>query len=84
MTNIVSQPKKLKKIQPEPSGVNENDDMKRSGFSVGNIVFHERFGKGEISQIEAMGGDFKLTIQFEKEGEKKILKKYANLKKLSE
>jgi hypothetical protein len=31
-----------------------------------------------------MGGDFKLTIQFEKEGEKKILKKYANLKKLSE
>lgn len=82
--NISPQTKKLKKIQPEASVINENDDMKKSGFSIGNIVFHERFGKGEISQIEAMGGDFKLTIQFEKEGEKKILKKYANLKKLSE
>lgn len=68
--------KRIKTTTQEPDAPN------LSGFEVGEKVFHERFGKGTISNIENLGNDYKLTIQFEKMGERNILKKYANLKKI--
>lgn len=69
----------LKRISTTPQ---VTDAPNNSGFEVGEKVVHERFGRGTISNIENLGNDYKLTIQFEQMGERKILKKYANLTKL--
>ena len=47
---------------------------------VGNIVVHERFGKGEVKQIEEDGENSRATINFNNSGEKKVLLKFAKLK----
>ena len=50
---------------------------------VGNIVVHERFGKGEVISIEGQGGDKKAEIQFEKGGLKKLLLRFSRLEIIS-
>ena len=44
-----------------------------SRFETGTRVFHQKFGYGRISEIE---GD-KLTVAFEKAGEKKVVASYV-------
>ncbi|MEM9046666.1 MAG: DNA helicase II, partial [Pseudomonadota bacterium] len=44
-----------------------------SAFSTGERVFHQKFGYGTITAIE---GD-KLTVTFEKAGEKKVVSSYV-------
>ena len=44
-----------------------------SSHSVGDRVFHQKFGYGEIMEIE---GD-KLVIDFDKAGEKKVVAKFV-------
>jgi len=46
---------------------------------VGNIVVHERFGKGKVISIEGQGGDRKAEIKFEKFGLKKLLLRFSKL-----
>ncbi|MEQ9037849.1 MAG: UvrD-helicase domain-containing protein [Silicimonas sp.] len=46
-----------------------------SSFTVGDRVFHQKFGYGEITAIE---GD-KLDIAFDKAGEKKVVAKFVTL-----
>ena len=50
---------------------------------VGNIVIHERFGKGEVISIEGQGGDRKAEIKFEKGGLKKLLLRFSKLEIIS-
>ena len=50
---------------------------------VGNIVIHERFGKGEVISIEGQGGDRKAEIMFEKDGLKKLLLRFSRLEIIS-
>ncbi|MAU31076.1 MAG: ATP-dependent DNA helicase [Flavobacteriaceae bacterium] len=50
---------------------------------VGNIVIHERFGKGEVVSIEGQGGDRKAEIKFEKDGLKKLLLRFSRLEIIS-
>ncbi|WP_341975687.1 3'-5' exonuclease, partial [Flavobacterium psychrophilum] len=45
----------------------------------GNIVMHERFGKGEILNLEGVGADKKAEIKFEVGGIKKLLLRFAKL-----
>jgi len=40
-----------------------------SAFTVGDRVFHQKFGNGNISAIEGN----KLTIDFDKAGQKRVL-----------
>ena len=54
-----------------------------SKLVVGNIVMHERFGKGIVISIEGKGGDKKAEIKFEKNGLKKLLLKFSKLKIIS-
>ena len=54
-----------------------------SKLVVGNIVMHERFGKGIVISIEGNGGDKKAEIKFEKNGVKKLLLKFSKLKIIS-
>lgn len=48
-------------------------------LTVGNIVMHERFGKGEILSLEGAGADKKAEIRFEVGGIKKLLLRFAKL-----
>ena len=48
-------------------------------LTIGNIVMHERFGKGQILNLEGAGADKKAEIKFEVGGIKKLLLRFAKL-----
>ena len=50
-----------------------------NNLAVGNIVMHERFGKGEIVGLEGVGADKKAEIRFDVGGLKKLLLRFAKL-----
>ena len=54
-----------------------------SKLVMGNIVMHERFGKGRVISIEGIGGDRKAEIKFEKNGIKKLLLRFSKLEIIS-
>ena len=54
-----------------------------SKLVVGNIVMHERFGKGRVISIEGSGGNKKAEIKFEKNGIKKLLLRFSKLEIIS-
>jgi DNA helicase-2/ATP-dependent DNA helicase PcrA len=51
-------------------------------FSTGDSVRHERFGNGKILSIEGQPPNTTATVEFDKEGSKKLLLRFAKLKKL--
>jgi DNA helicase-2/ATP-dependent DNA helicase PcrA len=59
--------------QPRESRHTVIDATAISSFSVGDRVFHQKFGYGAVSEIE---GD-KLEIEFEKAGRKKVVAKFV-------
>ncbi len=50
-------------------------------FSEGDNVQHERFGRGIIISIEGQPPNTTATVEFEKDGSKKLLLRFAKLKK---
>ena len=54
-----------------------------NNLSMGNIVMHERFGKGVVVSIEGRGADKKAEIKFDKAGIKKLLLRFSKLKIIS-
>ena len=70
--------RKLKPVSGKaPSTGNSN--LFDSKLTVGNIVMHERFGKGEVINLEGIGADRKAEIKFEVGGLKKLLLRFAKL-----
>ena len=67
--------RKLKPVGNAPSNTNLFD----SKLTIGNVVMHERFGKGEIINLEGIGADKKAEIKFEVGGIKKLLLRFAKL-----
>ncbi|MDN3706960.1 3'-5' exonuclease [Myroides ceti] len=53
------------------------------GLEVGQVIMHERFGKGKILNLEGAGADKKAEIQFEVGGIKKLLLRFAKLDVIS-
>jgi DNA helicase-2/ATP-dependent DNA helicase PcrA len=53
-----------------------------SQFSEGDTVEHERFGKGIIRSIEGQPPNTTATVEFDKEGSKKLLLRFAKLMKV--
>ena len=51
-------------------------------FSEGDMIQHERFGNGVIKSIEGYTPNTTATVEFEKDGSKKLLLRFAKLKKL--
>ena len=62
---------------------NEKSNLFDSKLEIGNIVIHERFGKGKVVSIEGSGGDRKAEIKFEKNGTKKLLLRFSKLRIIS-
>jgi len=71
----ISTPKKMKPLTKS----DENAEVFESKLAVGNIVNHQRFGRGEVIKIEGAGADAKAEIQFQKGGSKKLLLRFAKL-----
>lgn len=71
--------RKLRKLKPDLTQPLGKANLFDNQLVVGNIVMHERFGKGEILALEGTGGDRKAEIKFEKGGVKKLLLRFAKL-----
>ena len=70
----------IRKLKPVGNAAsNGNSNLFDSKLTVGNIVIHERFGKGEILNLEGIGADKKAEIKFEVGGIKKLLLRFAKL-----
>jgi DNA helicase II / ATP-dependent DNA helicase PcrA len=52
-------------------------------FNEGDNVQHERFGNGKIISIEGQPPNTTATVEFEKDGKKKLLLRFAKLKRLT-
>jgi DNA helicase-2/ATP-dependent DNA helicase PcrA len=68
-----SPPKNLKKVDLTSSSIAQSADT--LNLSIGMKVSHEKFGIGEIEQLE----DGKATINFTNSGKKQLLLKFAKL-----
>ena len=75
----ISTPKKLKPVSQTNTGANLFDTK----LTVGNVVNHQRFGRGEVLKIEGAGGDLKAEIKFENGDTKKLLLRFAKLEIIS-
>lgn len=69
----------VRKLKPVASNGSSNSNLFDSKLTVGNVVMHERFGKGEIINLEGVGADKKAEIRFEVGGIKKLLLRFAKL-----
>lgn len=50
------------------------------GLDIGQIIEHERFGIGDVVNIEGSGDQCKATVQFRNAGTKQLLLKFARFK----
>tara|TARA_Y100000385_G_scaffold151468_1_gene157061 strand:- start:22189 stop:24510 length:2322 start_codon:yes stop_codon:yes gene_type:complete len=75
----ISAPKNLKKVSTTKSNI----DLFDSKLIVGDLVNHQRFGKGIVLNIEGKGADLKAEIKFENGGTKKLLLRFAKLEIIS-
>ncbi|MCW2118881.1 ATP-dependent helicase [Flavobacterium sp. 7A] len=48
-------------------------------LTIGNVVMHERFGRGQVVNLEGVAADKKAEIKFEVGGIKKLLLRFAKL-----
>jgi DNA helicase-2/ATP-dependent DNA helicase PcrA len=53
-----------------------------SGLKKGQHVLHSKYGEGTVLVREGDGEDAKLTVLFARHGVKKLMEKFANLKKI--
>jgi len=72
----ISTPKNLKPVSKQSSSKTNLFDSK---LVAGNLVNHQRFGKGEVISVEGKGADMKAEIKFQAVGTKKLLLRFAKL-----
>jgi len=73
---VFTPPKNLKKVSHAQPKTNLFDNK----VVVGNIIEHNRFGRGEVLNLEGTGPNKKAEIQFGTVGKKKLLLQFAKLK----
>jgi DNA helicase-2/ATP-dependent DNA helicase PcrA len=64
----------LKTVAPPPPQV-------RKGARTGMVVEHPKYGTGTVVRREGEGEDAKITVNFPRFGLKKLVEKYAGLKR---
>ena len=75
--------RKITKItKPAHQQVASGNDPTSAVFREGDKVRHERFGDGLIVTIEGSPPNATASVEFEKEGRKKLLLRFAKLKKI--
>ena len=79
---------RIKKIRTKPTLSSNLKKIKKDisngiiniNINVDDNVFHERFGKGKVIEIEFDGNNSRATINFQNSGQKKVLLRFAKLK----
>jgi DNA helicase-2/ATP-dependent DNA helicase PcrA len=51
-----------------------------SELRIGNIIEHERFGRGKVTAIEQSGNDKRAFVDFDSSGQKQLLLKFAKFR----
>lgn len=69
----------IRKLKPVSGSAPAAGNLFDNKLAIGNVVVHERFGKGEIVNMEGVGADRKAEIKFEVGGIKKLLLRFAKL-----
>jgi DNA helicase-2/ATP-dependent DNA helicase PcrA len=80
--NFNPKPKKLIRLNTTSASSSPVDLSLNKSLQNGDIVSHEKFGRGQIILLEGAWPETKATIQFEKSGNKSLLLKFARLNKL--
>ena len=57
----------------------QNNDVDITKYKKGVRVYHKKFGEGTINYVEEEGEDYKVDINFDKVGHKRLMAKYAGL-----
>ena len=66
-------------IADEDFDTNYDQDAPR--LVKGERVFHATFGSGRVEEVSGFGPDVRVTVEFEEVGRKKLVARYAGLKK---
>ncbi|GHT61330.1 DNA helicase [Bacteroidia bacterium] len=74
-SNLYLNPRKLSRLEEEKSAPAVYQSI--GNLSVGNLVLHERFGKGTITELTGEKDNAKATVEFETFGKKQMLLKFA-------
>lgn len=69
----------IRKLKPVNTKSGSAPNLFDDKLIPGNVVMHERFGKGEVLNLEGVGSDRKAEIKFEVGGIKKLLLRFAKL-----
>lgn len=56
-----------------------NTNIDISKYKEGTRVYHKKFGEGTINYVEEEGDDYKVDINFDKVGHKRLMAKFAGL-----
>lgn len=75
--------RKLRRLRPKDSPKMSKSKEPMLQLNKGQTVEHNRFGEGQVLNIEGVGQDKKAEIDFDKGGIKKILLRFAKLKVLN-
>ncbi|MDX1623994.1 MAG: UvrD-helicase domain-containing protein [Gemmatimonadota bacterium] len=67
----------------EPAGAVEPEDESdlAPDYRPGERVVHESFGPGTIKAVSGVGRDLKVTVRFDRAGEKKLVARFAKLER---
>ena len=75
--------RKLRRIPVENATENTTSGGDNKwGITVGKTVVHERFGRGEVINVEGSGENCKATIRFVNAGVRQLLLKFARFKEV--
>ncbi len=73
----------IRKLKPISTSSTKSALDNNGHLEIGQMVMHERFGKGTILNLEGAGADKKAEIRFDVGGIKKLLLRFAKLQVLS-
>ena len=78
-------PRNLKRVAPSANTASTSPSAGASANRVqqGQLIEHERFGLGEVLNVEGEGDNAKATIRFKNAGDKQLLLRFARFKVLS-
>ncbi len=79
--SFINEPKKISPVARSASSPPLSKEAE--ALHEGNVIEHERFGRGVVSAIEQSGNDKRAFVDFESAGTKQLLLKFAKFKIIS-
>lgn len=76
-------PRTLKRVGALPPPSPARSSAPITDLKIGQTIEHERFGVGEVMNIEGTGDNMKATIHFRNAGDKQLLLRFARFKVLN-